>query len=229
MEAKTGLCMPESKEHKSFCGFCLLKTKSLIILNKRHFLAKIFQKNICLAKFHFGPNSSDHNVVSSSETGKFPDLALSPPMSRFVREFTLTSTAGLLLLVTAFRGKDGGQQIIGELPEKPHWSCLMACSVSCLFLPCNIVHDENGRHWCESRFAFSSLFITTDAEVAMIIKLIRTRWLNMVCITRVLVSKWLGDLFPLFGVATWEFLFSKGFPLSRALVVTTTGPAPAFL
>jgi len=57
--------MAETKEHKSFCGFCLLKTKSLIILNKRHFLAKIFQKNIYLAKFHFGPNSSDHNVVSS--------------------------------------------------------------------------------------------------------------------------------------------------------------------
>ena len=116
--------MAETKEHKSFCGFCLLKTKSLIILDKRRFLAKIFQKNIYLAKFHFGPNSSDHNLVSSWETGKFPDLALSPPMSRFVREFTLTLTAGLSLLVTAFRGKDGGQQTIGELPEKPHCSCL---------------------------------------------------------------------------------------------------------
>jgi len=123
-------------------------------------------------------------------------------MSRFVREFTLTSTAGLSLLVTAFRGKDGGQQTIGELPEKPHWSCLMACSVSCLFLPCNVVQDENGRHWFEPGHTLSTLVITTDAEVAMIIKLITTRWLNMVCITRLLVSKWPGDLFPLSDVAT---------------------------
>ena len=133
-------------------------------------------------------------------------------MSRFVREFTLTSTAGLSLLVTAFRGKDGGQQTIGELPEKPHWSCLeithychnffdisihsktwrqlqylMACSVSCLFLPCNIVQDENGRHWFDPGHTLSTLVITTDAEVAMIIKLITTRWLNMVCITCLLV------------------------------------------
>jgi len=223
--------MAETKEHKSFCGFCLLKTKSLIILNKRHFLAKIFQKNIYLAKFHFGPNSSDHNVVSSSETGKFPALALSPPMSRLVREFTLTLIAGFSLLVTAFRGKDGGQQTIGELPEKPHWSCLMACSVSCLFLPCNIVQDENGRHWFEPGHTLSTLVITTDADVAMTIKLITTRWrwLNMVCITRGLFVECPGDLFPLSDFATWEFLFSKGFPLPRAPCVTTTAPARPFL
>jgi len=175
-------------------------------------------------------------------------------MSRFVREFTLTLTAGLSLLVTAFRGKDGGQQTIGELPEKPHWSCLeithychnffdisihsktwrqlqylMACSVSCLFLPCNIVQDENGRHWFDPGHTLSTLVITTDAEVAMIIKLITTSWLNMVCIIRVLVFEWPGDLFPLSDVATREFLFSKGFPLSRALCVTTTAPARACL
>ena len=105
----------------------------------------------------------------------------------------------------------------------------MACSVSCLFLPCNIVHDENGRHWFEPGHTLSTLVITTDAEVAMTIKLITTRWLNMVCITRVLVFKWPWDLFPLSDVATWEFLVSKGFPLPRALVVTTTAPARAFL
>ena len=79
---------------------------------------------------------------------------------------------------------------------------LMACSVSCLFLPCNIVQDENGRHWFEPGHTLSTLVITTDAEVAMIIKLIRTRWLNMVCITRLLVSKWPGDPFPFSDVAT---------------------------
>ena len=78
----------------------------------------------------------------------------------------------------------------------------MACSVSCLFLPCNIVHEENGRHWFEPGHTLSTLVITTDAEVAMIIKLITTRWLNMVCITRLLVSKWPGDPFPFSDVAT---------------------------
>ena len=62
--------------------------------------------------------------------------------------------------------------------------------MSCLFLPCNIVQDENGRHWFEPGHTLSTLVITTDAEVAMIIKLNTTRWLNMVCITRVLVFKW---------------------------------------
>ena len=45
-------------------------------------------------------------------------------MSRFVLEFTSTLTAGLPPPSTAFLGKDGGQQTMGELPEKPHWSCL---------------------------------------------------------------------------------------------------------
>ena len=47
-------------------------------------------------------------------------------MSRFVLEFTLRlTTAGLPPPSTAFLGKDGaGQQTMGELPEKPHWSCL---------------------------------------------------------------------------------------------------------
>ena len=81
----------------------------------------------------------------------------------------------------------------------------MACSVSCLFLPCNIVQDENGRHWFEPGHTLSTLVITTDAEVAMITHVNRTSWLHIVCITRVLVFEWPEYLRPLSDVATWEF------------------------
>ena len=119
--------MAETKEHKSFCSFCLLSKLSPLSSWENTVLVPSLLENIfstILHRFHFGPNSSDHNVVSSWERGKFPVLALSPPMSRFVLEFTSTLTAGFPPPSAAFRGKDGWQQTMGELPEKPHWSCL---------------------------------------------------------------------------------------------------------
>jgi len=113
-------------------------------------------------------------------------------MSRFVLEFTLRlTTAGLPPPSTAFLGKDGaGQQTMGELPEKPHWSCLIACSVSCLFLPCNVEQELKVRHWADPEHTLSTLVITTDLpdlitdpEVAMVIQPNSTRWLHIFCFT----------------------------------------------
>jgi len=111
-------------------------------------------------------------------------------MSRFVLEFTSTLTAGFPPPSAAFRGKDGGQQTMGELPEKPHWSCLIVCSVSCLSLPCSVGQEEKGRHWSDPEHTLSTFVITTDRldlitdpEVAMVIQPNSTRWLNIVCIT----------------------------------------------
>jgi len=111
-------------------------------------------------------------------------------MSRFVLEFTSTLIAGLPPSSKAFLGKDAGQQTIGELPEKPHWSCLIVCSVSCLFLPCKVGQELKARHWSDPEQTLSTLVITTDLldlitdpEVAMIIQPNSTRWLNIFCFT----------------------------------------------
>ena len=67
---------------------------------------------------------------------------------------------------------------------------LIACSVSCLFLPCNVEQEEKGRHWADPEHTLSTLVITTDLpdlitdpEVAMVIQPNSTRWLHIFCFT----------------------------------------------
>ena len=71
---------------------------------------------------------------------------------------------------------------------------LIACSVSCLFLPCNVEQEEKVRHWADPEHTLSTLVITTDLpdlitdpvgdpELAMVIQPNSTRWLHIFCFT----------------------------------------------
>ena len=71
---------------------------------------------------------------------------------------------------------------------------LIACSVSCLFLPCNVEHEEKVMHWADPEHTLSTLVITTDLpdlitdpvgdpELAMVTQPNSTRWLHIFCLT----------------------------------------------
>ena len=62
--------------------------------------------------------------------------------------------------------------------------------MSCLFLPCNVEHEEKVMHWADPEHTLSTLVITTDLpdlitdpEVAMVTQPNSTRWLHIFCFT----------------------------------------------